>query len=69
MLRYMAEDNGELIAVMGTVDHPNIGWKTKADPLFLKFDKEGNITKKNTFEILLTSTKVISLLRKLARII
>jgi len=51
MLRYMAEDNGELIAFMGTVDHPNIGWKTKVDPLFLKFDKQGNITKKKYLQV------------------
>lgn len=51
ILHFMAEDKGELIAIMGTLDHPNIGWDTKVDPLFLKFDKQGNVTKKKYLKV------------------
>ncbi|MCP4441873.1 MAG: hypothetical protein GY810_23445 [Aureispira sp.] len=46
ILHFMAESDDNLIAILGTVEHPNIGWKTKVDPLFLKFDKENKMLRK-----------------------
>lgn len=46
ILHFMAEADDNLIAILGTVEHPNIGWKTKVDPLFLKFDKNNKILRK-----------------------
>jgi len=46
ILHFMDATDGVLTAFLGTVENPNIGWKTKVDPLFLKMDKNGNILKK-----------------------
>lgn len=46
LIRYLDAVNGEILAIVGTLEHPNIGWKSKVDPMFLKFDTQGNITKR-----------------------
>ena len=46
ILEYMDVVGNEIIAIMGTLEHPNIGVFDKVDPLFLKFDTKGNITRK-----------------------
>lgn len=46
MLKFMDYRNNGLIAVLGTLDHPNLSWDTKVDPLFLKMDVQGHILEK-----------------------
>lgn len=46
MLKYMDTKEGYHIAILGTLDHPNLAWDTKVDPLFLKMDLHGNILQK-----------------------
>ena len=46
ILEDIAVDGKDLIAFMGTLEHPNLGVFSKVDPLFLKFDIHGNILKK-----------------------
>jgi hypothetical protein len=46
LLKYMDTKEGYHIAILGTLDHPNLAWDTKVDPLFLKMDLQGNIVQK-----------------------
>jgi hypothetical protein len=46
ILHFSDENNGSLIAILGSTEHPNIGWKTKVDPLFLKISPEGHVVSK-----------------------
>lgn len=45
ILEFAGESNGNLVAVLGSTEHPNVGVFTKVDPLFLLFDKQGNVIK------------------------
>lgn len=53
LLRFMDEiNNDELIAILGSTEHPNIGVFTKVDPLFLKISKSGKkVVKKKWLHI------------------
>lgn len=45
LLEYMDVNGGDIIAILATLEKPNIGVFDKVDPLFLKFDTKGNIKK------------------------
>lgn len=51
LLHFMDATPNGLIAIMGTLDHPNIGIYTKEDPLLLKMDTQGNILIKKYLQI------------------
>lgn len=46
LLRYADENDGNLVAILGSTENPNIGVFTKVDPLFLLMDKQGNVLTK-----------------------
>lgn len=57
LLYFADEVDGNFIAIMGTLDNPNIGWGTKVDPLFLKFDAAGNTLEKKFLKVSLNTNE------------
>jgi hypothetical protein len=51
ILHYSDENNGNLIAILGSLEHPNIGVFTKVDPLFLKISKDGQVLSKKWLKV------------------
>ncbi len=51
ILEFCDEANGNLIAVLGSTEHPNVGVFTKVDPLFLVIDKNDGVIAKKWLEV------------------
>lgn len=51
LLHFMDTPGDNLIAILGTLEHPNIGVNTYVDPLFLKMDQRGNILQKKYLRV------------------
>lgn len=50
ILEFIAPDGDSLIALLGSEEHPNIGWQTKVDPLFLRIGTDGKVEVKRWLE-------------------
>lgn len=50
ILEYIDTAGDDLVAFLGSLENPNIGWKSKVDPLFLRISPEGKVVVKRWLE-------------------